>query len=142
MRDTKDRIRHALTFEAIALAIVTPLAAVVFDIPLHESGVVTVFSAIVATSWNYVYNLLFDRALLRLTGSVQKTLGLRIFHTVAFEAGLLIVFLPVFAWYLGISLLEAFVMDISFSAFFMIYAFVFNWAYDVVFPVPAVQPAE
>ena len=27
-------------------------------------------------------------------------------------------------------------MDIAISGFFLVYAFVFNWAYDVVFPMP------
>ena len=26
-------------------------------------------------------------------------------------------------------------MDVAFAGFFLVYAFVFNWAYDVVFPV-------
>jgi len=142
MRDTRDRIRHALSFEAIALAIVTPLAAAVFAIPLADSGVVTVVSAVVATTWNYVYNLLFDKALLRLRGDVRKTVPLRIVHSVLFELGLLVALLPFFAWYLGISLPRAFVMDISFSAFFLVYAFVFNWAYDVIFPVPGPPARE
>ena len=28
-------------------------------------------------------------------------------------------------------------MDIGFALFYMGYAFVFNWAYDRVFPIPA-----
>ncbi len=142
MRDTRDRIRHVLTFEVVALAIVIPLASAVFGMSMGDSGVVTVVSAVVATTWNYLYNLLFDRALLRLRGDVRKTLALRVVHTLLFEAGLLIVLLPFFAWYLGISLLQALVMDLSFSAFFMVYAFFFNWAYDLVFPIPTPAVAE
>ena len=137
MRDTKDRIRHVVSFEVIALAIVIPAASAVFGMSMGDSGVVTVVSAVVATSWNYVYNLLFDRAMLHLRGSVHKTVPMRIGHTLLFEAGLMIVLLPFFAWYLGISVMQAFVMDVSFSAFFMAYAFFFNWAYDVIFPIPA-----
>ena len=32
--------------------------------------------------------------------------------------------------------IDAFLLDISLSAFFLVYAFGYNWAYDVVFPVP------
>jgi uncharacterized membrane protein len=28
------------------------------------------------------------------------------------------------------------VMDISFALFYVVYAFVFNWSYDRVFPLP------
>ena len=117
MRRTADRIRHALSFELFALAIITPLGAMVFDTPIKEMGVVTVVSATIATGWNYLYNLMFD-------------------HAVLFEAGLLLVLIPFIALYLGVSLWTAFVMDVAFAGFYLIYAFCFNWGYDVIFPVP------
>ena len=48
--------------------------------------------------------------------------------------------MPFIAWYLSISLMEAFLIDVSFALFYLIYAFVFNWVYDVLFPVP--EPAR
>ncbi|PPJ44785.1 hypothetical protein C0075_24535, partial [Rhizobium sp. KAs_5_22] len=55
---------------------------------------------------------------------------------ILFEAGLLVVLLPAIAWYLGIGLVEAFVMDIAIAGFYVAYAFVFNLAYDRIFPIP------
>ncbi|SOE08717.1 uncharacterized membrane protein [Hoeflea halophila] len=137
MRTAKDRLRHALSFEIIALFIVIPAGAWMFSKPLGDIGIVAVVSATIATGWNYLYNLIFDHALLRISGSVKKTVGLRVFHAVLFEAGLLLVLLPFIAWYLGIGLIEALLMDISFAVFYLVYAFVFNWLYDVVFPIPS-----
>lgn len=139
MRTTSDRIRHAVSFEVIGLLLVTPLGALAFGMPMHDIGVVSIVGATIATLWNYVFNLIFDHALLRLTGRVRKSLPLRIAHAVLFEAGLLAVLLPFIAWYLGVSLVRAFVMDLSFALFYLVYAFVFNWAYDVIFPVPALR---
>ena len=139
MRSTGDRIRHAVSFELIALFIVTPVGALGFDEPLYDVGVLVVISATIATCWNYLYNLVFDHALLRLKGSVRKTLPARIVHALLFEGGLLLVLLPVIAWYLGIGLVKAFLMDASFAAFYLVYAFAFNWAYDIVFPVPGAE---
>ena len=50
--------------------------------------------------------------------------------------GLLVALLPFIAWYLEIGLLEAFFLDVSFTLFYLVYTFVFNWLYDLVFPVP------
>lgn len=136
MRTTSDRIRHAISFEVIGLLLVTPLGALAFDKPIADIGVVAFVSATIATGWNYLYNLLFDHALLRLRGTVLKTVPIRVVHAVFFEAGLLLVLLPFISWYLGVSLVEAFLMDVSFAVFYLGYAFVFNWVYDVVFPVP------
>ncbi|KIP99175.1 membrane protein [Agrobacterium tumefaciens] len=136
MRTIKDRIRHALSFEIIGLILMIPLGAIVFSMPAEDIGVVGVVSATIATAWNYIYNLGFDHAMQRVKGTTQKTTLIRVVHSVLFELGLLIVLMPFIAWYLGISLLHALVMDISFALFYVVYAFVFNWCYDRLFPLP------
>lgn len=139
MRTTADRIRHAISFEVIGILIATPLAAFAFHMHAGDSAVIIVGSATAAMLWNYVYNLGFDHALKALGRSTEKTLALRIAHAVLFEIGLLLMLMPLIALYLGITLFEAFVMDMAFALFYMGYALVFNWAYDKVFPLPEWQ---
>ncbi|WP_299065794.1 PACE efflux transporter [uncultured Psychrobacter sp.] len=136
MRTKKDRIRHTLSFEIIGLLIFAPLASLVFGFELHTMGAIALVGSLVATVWNYFYNILFDKAMLKLRGRVQKTVPIRVLHALLFEGGLLLLFLPFIAIYLNISLWEAFKMDIAMAIFYLIYAFVFNWVYDKVFPIP------
>ncbi len=96
-------------------------------------------SATIATAWNYLYNLMFDRVMQARTGTTLKGPGLRVFHAVLFEAGLMAVLLPFIAWKLGIGLMEALAMDVSFALFYVVYAFVFNLGYDRLFPLPEWQ---
>ena len=42
---------------------------------------------------------------------------------------------------LGITLWQALVMDIAIVAFYLVYTFFFNIAYDRIFPLPGAQPA-
>ncbi|MBZ9789616.1 PACE efflux transporter [Rhizobium sp. 3T7] len=140
MRKTADRIRHAISFELIGLALVTPLGALAFGMPMADIGVVGVAGATLATMWNYIYNLGFDHLMQRLTGGTQKSVATRVLHAVMFEVGLLLALLPMIAWYLGISVVQALMMDVSFALFYMVYAFVFNWAYDRIFPLSDWQP--
>lgn len=142
MRSFGDRVRHAVLFELIGLATFTPLAAIVFNQPIAHMGIIGVVGATVATLWNFIYNLGFDRALMRLRGKVQKTIGIRIIHAVLFEAGLVVILIPFIAWYLQITLVAALLMDIAVVTFYLVYAFVFNIAYDWVFPVKAVSRDE
>ena len=137
MRSTPDRIRHALSFEITALLIVIPLGALGFGLELHDIGVVAVVSSTIATLWNYVYNILFDHTMMRLKGYVAKTLRVRIVHTLLFEVGLLLALIPFIAWYLGMTIWQAFLLDLTFALFYLVYTFVFNWAYDTVFPIPS-----
>ena len=140
MRSTTDRIRQALLFEGIGLALSMPFFAVVLGHPMHALGALAIIASLVATVWNYVYNLIFDRALLRFTGGTEKTFSLRVLHAVLFEGVLLLALLPVAAWVLGVGLWQAFLADIGFSAFYLVWAFVFTWGYDRAFPAEATAP--
>lgn len=136
MRSTADRIRHAISFELIGLVLMVPLGSFAFEMPAKDIGVVGLVGATLATVWNYVYNLGFDVVYRSFAGTTRKTLLIRILHAVTFEAGLLLILLPFLAWYLQISLWQAFVMDIAFALFYLVYAFAFNWGYDRIFPLP------
>lgn len=134
MRTTRDRIRQAISFEVIGLLISTPLAAFVFHFNLEQTGVLAAIGAAIATIWNYLYNLIFDHSLKRISGTTQKSLKVRLLHALCFEFGLMLVFLPIIAWWMNIELLEALIVDIAFVVFYLIYAFVFTWCYDTLFP--------
>ncbi|MCA0417939.1 MAG: PACE efflux transporter [Proteobacteria bacterium] len=139
MRSLPDRIRHTVMFEVIGLALVIPGGAMLFNLPATHMGVIGVGSATVATLWNFVFNLGFDHAMLRFAGHTRKSLGLRVLHALLFEGGLLVLLLPPMAWYLGMGLWQTFVMDLAIVVFYVVYAFLFNLAYDRVFPVSGTE---
>ena len=51
-------------------------------------------------------------------------------------ATLVLILVPVMAWWLNITLLDAFLLDLGFLAFFFIYTVVFTWVFDRVFGLP------
>lgn len=142
MRNTFDRIRHTISFEIIGLLVATPIGVWLFEMPLEDIGAVVIVGATIATVWNYIYNLIFDHALMHFTGEVRKTIPMRIAHAILFEVGLLIALMPFIAWHLQISLLEALVIDASFALFYIVYAFIFNWVYDRIFPVSSLAAPD
>jgi uncharacterized membrane protein len=135
MRSARDRVRHAVMFEAVALAIVAPLGGLLFGVDLLHFGMVAAVSTTIAMGWNYVFNLGFDHALLRAGRSLHKSVQIRVLHAVLFEGGLLLLLVPFIAWYLQVPLWDALVMDLTLAGFYLVYAFAFNWAYDGVFPL-------
>lgn len=139
MRSLPDRIRHVISFEIIGLALVTPLGALAFSQPMLDIGVLSAIIAVVATLWNLVYNYLFDIVLKYARGGTAKGTVMRVFHAILFEVGLLAVLMPFIAAYMGISIWQALMMDISFALFYMAYAFLFNLVYDRLFPLPEWQ---
>lgn len=134
-RSLSDRVRHALMFEVIGLMIIIPSSALLFDKPMTHMGVVGIGSATIATVWNFLFNIGFDRCMRQMYGHIRKSVGARLLHTVLFEAGLLLILLPLIAWYLNMTLLDTLVLDLAIVAFYLVYNFVFNVAYDRLFPV-------
>ena len=51
-------------------------------------------------------------------------------HALLFEGGLVVLLVPLVAWWLEVSYWQAFLLDIGFFLFFLPYTFVFNWLYD------------
>ncbi|KVO26251.1 multidrug/biocide efflux PACE transporter [Burkholderia ubonensis] len=123
-----ERLVHALTFELVAIALCAPLGAWLLDMPVTYVGALTVMVSLIAMAWNMTFNTLFDR-LERRFGWVRNV-GLRIVHAVAFELGLVAMVVPLAAWWLGIGLVEALLLDLGIVLFFLPYTFCFNLAYD------------
>jgi uncharacterized membrane protein len=136
MRTTVDRIRHTVLFEIIGLAACVPLASWILDKGLAQMGSLSLVLSLAAMGLNYVFNLLFDIALVWMGRPVNvRPPWMRVIHAILFEASLMILTIPMVAWWLDMSLWSAFFTDMGFVLFFLIYTYIYNWAYDVVFPV-------
>ena len=127
-KSVKERFFHALGFEVLALAICAPMGAWLLGYSLVHMGALTLMISLIAMSWNIAFNALFDRAQRRM--GFERTLVARAVHAVLFEVGLVLTVVPLAAWWLGIGLWEAFVLDIVIVLFFLPYTFAFNWTYD------------
>ncbi|KVN32772.1 PACE efflux transporter [Burkholderia stagnalis] len=136
MQGLPRKITQAILYEAIAIGCLSPAIAAIFKQGLVYSGCLSVTLSAIALLWNMVYNTAFEwwestRA------QPARTLRRRIVHACGFEGGLIFILVPVVAWWLRISWFDALVVDIGLFAFFFCYAFVFQWAFDRVFDVPA-----
>lgn len=129
---TKERIFHAITFEAVALAIIIPATALITGKATGDLAIVGIGLSLFTVVWNYFYNILFDRWF----GSDRsnRSLKMRIGHTFGFEAGLIFLTVPTIAWFLQISIGAALLLEAGFLVFFFFYATGFNMAYDRIQP--------
>jgi len=125
-----ERIFQAIGFECLAILICTPLLAWIMDKPLLDMGAVAVLIAVLALAWNVLFNGLFDRALKRL--NLGHNAWTRVIHALLFEGGLIVMGVPLIAWWLSVSLWQAFLLDIGVLLFFLPYTYVYHWVYDVV----------
>ncbi len=135
MRTTHDRLRHTILYEALLLALSVPLLSLILHQPPVKMGSMGIFFSTAAMTLNYVYNLLFDKALLRLGRPLYpRGWRLRALHALLFEGGFIFVTVPVVMAWLGYTLWQALVLDVGFLVAVPVYTFVYNWLYDWVFP--------
>jgi uncharacterized membrane protein len=89
-----------------------------------------------AMAWNIGFNHLFERWEAR--QSVKgRSVRRRVAHALGFEGGLALVLVPLMAWWFGIGLWQALVLEAGLLLFFLAYTYVFNWSFDRVFGLPA-----
>lgn len=135
MQGWKRRVVYVGLYEGIAIALTASMLGVLGHGPLH-SMVASVGASALAVAWNLVFNALFE-AWERRQSVKGRSLRRRVAHAIGFEGGLVLSIVPFFAWWLGVSLWEAFVMDLGFILFFLVYTFVFSWCFDRIFGLPA-----
>ena len=125
-----ERIFHSVLFEIGAVSVATIAVLLVGKgIDMGAAVGTGVVMSLVAMVWNLIFNYFFDK---RFTGKrEERSLLLRVGHTVGFEAGLLFFTIPLIAYLLNLSLWHALVADIGLSLLIMVYALIFNWIYDL-----------
>lgn len=135
LQGNKRKVTYVASYEAIAFLFGTLGFLSFSDSSLERAGALAVFASIFAVSWNFVYNALFERwEASRLTRG--RSFGRRVLHAVGFELGFLVVLMPVAAWWLDISYLRSFMLNLGLNIFFFVYTFAFTWAFDRVFGLP------
>ncbi|QHE88203.1 PACE efflux transporter [Hydrogenophaga sp. BPS33] len=136
MQGIKRKVVYITLYEIIAIAMSTAGLALLSGSEMGHASVAAVAASAIAVVWNLVFNTLFERWESRQT---KKGRGFwrRVAHAVGFEGGLVVTLVPLFAWWLEISLWQAFVLDLGLIVFFLIYTYVFNLLFDRVFGLPA-----
>ncbi len=136
MQGIKRRIVYVTLYELIAIAASSVGLALLSGQGVGHASVAAVAASGIAVVWNFLFNTLFER-----WEACQAKRGRgfwrRAAHAAGFELGLVVTLVPLFAWWLDISLWQAFVLDLGLIVFFLVYTFVFNLAFDRVFGLPA-----
>ena len=131
----KRRIIQALTFEAIAVAMVAPVLTIFFGEPPLSSLLLTIIMSAIAAVWNFSFNAGFEAWERRQTVK-GRNWKRRVVHGLCFELGLAIMLVPLMAFWLGLTLWEALVADAGLILFFLVYAMAFTWCFDRMFGLP------
>ncbi|MFJ4345310.1 multidrug/biocide efflux PACE transporter [Pseudomonas sp. NPDC089401] len=123
-----ERMVHAVGYELFAVLLCAPLLSWIMGKSLATAGGLAVTLSLIAMAWNMVYNTLVDRCVA--TPRIQWKALARFIHGLGFEAGLVVWCLPVAAWMLEISLVQALMVELGFFVIILPYTVLYNWAFD------------
>lgn len=129
-KSVKERLFHAILFEVIANVLIILLMYLILSVAPSQSAVLAGTSAVTATLWNMIYNRTFDTVQKKI--GFSRTFKVRVIHAMIFEIGLIALLVPFAAWWLSISLTQAFYLETGLVLFFLPYTVLFNWSYDVL----------
>jgi len=136
LQGPKRRVLYVALYELIAIAAATLGLALLTGQSAAHASVASIAASAIAVVWNLVFNWAFERWESR-QAVRGRSVARRVAHAIGFEGGLVFTLVPLFAWWFGVSLWQAFVMDLGLIVFFLCYTFAFNWGFDRVFGLPA-----
>ncbi|MEC5385702.1 PACE efflux transporter [Uliginosibacterium sp. H3] len=135
MQGKQRKVVHAVLFELFAVISVTLAFMATTQHGVGRSGSLAIATSLVAMSWNMAYNVLFEKWEARQTKR-GRSLKRRIIHSIGFEAGLVVLLLPLVMWWLDLGLWPALTLEFGLVVFFVVYGLVFNWCFDHIFGLP------
>ena len=130
------RLIYATTFEAGGILLSTLLLLVMADTTAGKSLVFSVLASTIAMLWNLAFNAAFEAWETRqpIRG---RSLARRSAHALLFEAGLVLFLLPLTMWWFAVPLIEALAYEAALIVAFLVYTWIFTWAFDRLFGLPA-----
>lgn len=129
------RVFYVTLYELLAIVFVTGVLLVGNESLGSASGL-AIGSSTIAMAWNWVFNTLFERWEARQPVR-GRSAARRVAHAIGFEGGLTFWLVPFMAWWLDVSWWTALLLDLGLLLFFLVYTFVFTWAFDRLFGLPA-----
>ncbi|MBC3480516.1 PACE efflux transporter [Pseudomonas sp. SWRI77] len=135
MQGVKRKLVYVTFYELIGLCMSTLGLAYLSDTKASHTGPLAVMITTIAMLWNLIYNTLFERWESR-QAKRGRSVGRRVAHAIGFQLTLVVYLIPLIAWWLGMSLVEAFVVDLAFIILVPCYTFAYNWAFDRIFGLP------
>lgn len=136
MQGVKRKLAYVTAYEIIGMAISALGLALLSGHAPSSTGPLAVVITTIAVSWNFIYNYLFEWWESRQV-SRTRTLKRRILHAVGFQLTLVVYLIPLIAWWMGITLWQALLLDMALIVIIPCYTFLFNWAFDKLFGLPA-----
>jgi len=107
---SRRRLIHAVSYEVILLVIIAIALSFIFSMPLEVTGILGVIMAVISVIWNMIFNHYFEKVEHKYQW--KRTIPVRILHAVGFEGGLMLATIPIIAYMMKMSFIDALILDL------------------------------
>ena len=136
MTPTRRKIVYAVTFEALGTLAASAYLWTVSNASAGSSLALAILTATIALCWSFAFNTGFEAWEAR--QSVKgRSFRRRTAHALLFEGGLVLICIPVMAWWLQVGYLQALVYEAGLIVVFIVYTYLFTLGFDRIFGLPA-----
>jgi uncharacterized membrane protein len=136
MSPARRKIIYSVCFEALGTLLASVALMLMSDADAATSFALSVLTATIALSWSFVFNSIFEAWEARQPVK-GRTIRRRTVHALMFEGGLVLICIPVMAWWLQVGYLEALAYEAGLIVLFITYTYAFTWVFDRIFGLPA-----
>lgn len=139
LRSRRERVIQTLWFEALGLALVSPLFAQFVGGSSAESLLVLAVLSVVVMGWSALYNTAVDWVEWRCTGRVasNRLHRWRLAHAAGLECTAVLLTWPLIVALTPLGWLEALAADVGLTVAYTIYGYLFHLGFDRLRPVRA-----
>ena len=136
MQGIKRKLVYVTAYELIGMTISALGLALLSGHEPTSTGPLAVIITTIAVTWNFIYNTLFEWWESRQV-SRTRTVRRRVLHAIGFQLTLVVYLIPLIAWWMNVTLVQAFLLDAALIVIIPCYTFVYNWIFDKLFGLPA-----
>ncbi|SUD79217.1 Transmembrane pair domain-containing protein [Pseudomonas putida] len=137
----KRKLVYVTCYELIGLSMSTLGLAYLSETQASHTGPLAVMITTIAMLWNLIFNTLFERWESR-QAKRGRSVARRVAHAVGFQLTLVVYLIPLIAWWLDMTLVEALLVDMAFIVLIPCYTFAYNWVFDRIFGLPTSAMAK
>ncbi len=135
MTPTSRKILYAISFETLGVAVATIGLRLMSDASTSSTLTLSVLTATIALTWSFIFNSIFEAWEAR-QSTRGRSLKRRSAHALLFEGGLVVILVPIMAWWLGVTLWQALIFEAGLIVLFISYTYLFTWGFDRLFGLP------
>lgn len=137
IRNFRERVIQATSFEVVGVLLFTNLLAFALDREAGESMILLIAMSVAAVCLTGGFNHVFDTIEYKRTGRVasDRPQTVRVIHTVLLECVIALATIPMLKYSMDLSWTDALLADIVLLVFYAGYGYVFHVIYDRLRPV-------